>query len=115
MGRGREGARRAVPRARVIRRRARFGDVIGRQLDLFARERAGDIEETEKRLAAYNAADRDEAEERYGDFVDSVDLVKDFLEEIRDTYSQTLDEPTRDVYERQFERELAKRWPRFAL
>jgi len=96
-------------------RRRRFGDVIKRQLDLFAREHAGDIDETDERLEAYNTADRDEAEERYGDYVDSVDLVKEFLEEVRDTYSRTLDEPTRDVYEREFERELAKRWPRFAV
>jgi hypothetical protein len=96
-------------------RRARFADVISRQLDLFAHERAGDIEETQRRLDLYNAADRDEAEELYGDYVDSVDLVKDFLEEIRDTYSRPMDEETCEVYEREFERALAKRWPRFAL
>ena len=96
-------------------RRARFGDVINRQLEMFARENAGDIAETQRRLDLYNAADRDEAEELYGDFVDSVDLVKDALEEIRDTYSRPLDEHTREVYEREFERTLAKRWPRFAL
>jgi hypothetical protein len=96
-------------------RRARFADVISRQLDLFARERAGDIEETQRRLDLYNAADRDEAEELYGDYVDSVDLVKDFLEEIRDTYSRPLDEETGEVYEREFERALARRWPRFTL
>ena len=96
-------------------RRARFADVINRQLELFARENAGDIAETQRRLDLYNAADRDEAEELYGDFVDSVDLVKDALEEIRDTYSRPLDEDTREVYEREFERMLAKRWPRFAL
>jgi hypothetical protein len=99
----------------VILRRSRFGDVIRRQLDLFAHERAGDIQETQDRLDAYNAADRDDAEELYGDYVDAVDLVKDLLEEVRDTYAQRLDEETREVYEREFERMLAKRWPRFAL
>jgi len=99
----------------VILRRSRFGDVIRRQLDLFAHEHAGDIEETQNRLDAYNAADRDEAEELYGDFVDSVDLVKEALEEVRDTYARRLDEGTREIYEREFERVLAKRWPRFSL
>ncbi|MBV8079932.1 MAG: hypothetical protein JO186_06085, partial [Actinobacteria bacterium] len=50
-----------------------------------------------------------------GDFVDAVDLVKDHLEEIRDTYARTLDEETRESYEREFERMLAKRFPRFEL
>ena len=38
---------------------------------------------------------QDEAEERYGDFVDLVDTGRDELEEIRDTYAQTLDEDCR--------------------
>jgi hypothetical protein len=98
-----------------VLRRARFTDLISRQLDLFERENRGDIEETRERLDAYNAADRDDAEELYGHYVDSVDLVKESLEELRDTYGRTLDEDAREVYEREFERMLAKRWPRFAL
>jgi hypothetical protein len=95
--------------------RSRFGDLISRQLDLFAQDNRGDIEETQERLDAYNAAERDDAEELYGDYVDSVDGIKELLEELRDTYGRTLDEDAREVYEREFERMLAKRWPRFAL
>jgi len=98
-----------------VLRRGRFGELVTRQLDLFAREYAGDIAEVQRRLDLYNAGDRDEAEELYGDFVDAVDLVKDHLEEIRDTYARTLDEETRESYEREFERMLAKRFPRFEL
>ena len=96
-------------------RRSRFRDLISRQLDLFERQNAGDIAEAQSRLDAYNAGDRDEAEELYGDYVDAVDVVKDALEEIRDTYARTLDEETREDYEREFERTLAKRFPPFAL
>jgi len=95
--------------------RPRFRDLIERQLDLFERENRGDIQETQRRLDLYNAADRDEAEELYGDYVDHVEAVKELLEELRDTYARTLDEGVRDVYERQFDRMLAKRWPRFEL
>src|SRR4051794_25265386 len=95
--------------------RRRFRDVIERQLDLFEREHADDIAETQKRLDAYNAAERGEAEELYGDYADSVDWAKELVEELRDAYSRTLDEDARDAYEREFERMLAKRWPRFAF
>ena len=54
-------------------RRARFADVIERQLDLFEREHRDVIEEAEERLEAYNRAERDEAEELYGDYVDAVE------------------------------------------
>jgi hypothetical protein len=95
-------------------RRARFADVIARQLDLFEREHPGDVAEAQLRLDAYNEADRDGAEELYGDYVDAVDVVKDQLEQIRDAYAATLDGQTRAAYEREFARALAKRFPRFA-
>ena len=96
-------------------RRNRFGELISRQLDLFEHDNRGDIEETQRRLDLYNSAERDDAEELYGDYVDHVDAVKELLEELRDTYARTLDEDAAEVYEREFERMLAKRLPRFAL
>ena len=99
----------------MMLRRRRLRDVIERQFDLFEREHADEIAETQKRLHAYNAAERDEAEELYGDYADSVDWVKDLLEEVRDAYSRTLDDNTRDAYGREFERMLGKRWPRVAF
>jgi hypothetical protein len=99
----------------VIFRRNRFQDVIDRQLDLFELDNRGDIEETRERLAAYNRADRDEAEELYGDYVLHVDAVKEILEDLRDTYSRTLEEGVDEQYAREFNRAVEKRFPPFTL
>ena len=96
-------------------RRARFADVIERQLDLFEREHRDVIEETEERLEAYNAADRDDAEELYGDYVDAVETGTELLADIRDGFKWTLDEDTREAYEEAFNRAVRKRLPRFGL
>jgi DNA-binding transcriptional regulator YbjK len=99
----------------VIFRRARFQDVISRQLDLFEADNRGDIAETRERLAVYNRADREDAEELYGDYVLHVDAVKEILEDLRDTYARTLEEGVDEQYEREFNRAVAKRYPPFAL
>jgi hypothetical protein len=96
-------------------RRARFADLIARQLDLFERDNRDVIEEAEERLALYNAAERDEAEELYGDYVDAVETGTELLADIRDTYAQTLEEGVDEQYEREFNRAVAKRLPPFAL
>ena len=95
--------------------RRRFSDVIRRQLDLFVREQHGLIEECVAAERAYNDADRDEAEERYGDYVDLVETGTEILADIRDTYARTLDEDTAEEYEAAFNRAVVKRLPRFAL
>jgi isocitrate dehydrogenase kinase/phosphatase len=95
--------------------RRRFRDVVARQLDLFERDYPDEVAETRTRLAAYNAADRDDAEELYGDYMDQVDAVREMLEDVRDTYARTLPEESRDDYEREFDRLLAKRSPRVGL
>ena len=96
-------------------RRARFGDVIDRQLDLFEREHRDVIEEAEEKLEAYNRAERDEAEELYGDYVDAVETGTELLADIRDHFKWTLDEDAGEQYEREFNRAVAKRLPRFSL
>ena len=53
--------------------RRRFADLIQRQLDLFEREHGDAIEEAEERLELYNRAEREEAEELYGNYVDAVE------------------------------------------
>ena len=63
----------------IFRRRGRFGDVIQRQLDLFEHDHLDVIEEVVDRMAAYNRADRDEAEELYGDYVDAVETATELL------------------------------------
>jgi isocitrate dehydrogenase kinase/phosphatase len=96
-------------------RRRRFADVISRQLDLFEREQADVIDECEELERAYNAAPRDEAEERYGDYVDAVETGTELLADIRDHFARTLDENASEEYEDAFNRAVAKRLPRFAL
>ena len=97
----------------MFRRRGRFDDVIGRQLDLFEQDHRYVIEEVEERLAAYNAADRDEAEELYGDYVDAVETGTEILADIRWSFWKTLDDDTAEEYEAEFNRAVAKRFPRF--
>jgi hypothetical protein len=90
-------------------------DLVERQLDLFQREHAGLIRDVEAALEAYNSADRDEAEERYGAFLDLVDTGQDELIEMRETYAVTLDEDAALEYEEVFNAAARKRLPRFGL
>jgi len=96
-------------------RRRRFADVISRQLDLFEREQADVISECEELERAYNAAPRDEAEERYGDYVDAVETGTELLADLRDHFAITLDDEASEEYEDAFNRAVAKRLPRFGL
>jgi hypothetical protein len=96
-------------------RRSRWGELIARQLDLFEREHRDVIEEAEAKLEAYNRAERDEAEELYGDYVDAVETGTELLADIRDHFKWTLDEDLGEQYERDFNRAVAKRLPRFSL
>jgi hypothetical protein len=98
-----------------MRRRRRFADVIDRQLDLFEREHAGLIREVEAAEKAYDRADRDEAEERYGDYLDLVETATEVLAELRDHYAAALEEDTSEEYEEAFNRAVLRRLPRFAL
>ena len=96
-------------------RRGRFTDVISRQLDLFEREQADLIRECEAAERAYDDAPRDEAEERYGDYVDLVETGTEALADLRDHFAATLDEDAAEEYEEAFNRAVLKRLPRFAL
>jgi hypothetical protein len=96
-------------------RRRRFADLIGRQLDLFERENRGLIDDCVAAERAYNGAPRDEAEERYGDYVDLVETGTELLADLRDNFASTLEESTATEYEEAFNRAVAKRFRRFAL
>ena len=96
-------------------RRRRFADLIDRQLDLFEREHRGLIDDCVAAERAYNEAPRDEAEERYGDYVDLVETGTELLADLRDNFASTLDEETADEYEEAFNRAVGKRFRRFAL
>jgi hypothetical protein len=94
-------------------RRRRFGDLIERQLDLWAEENAALLREVDEAERAYDRAPRDEAEERYGDYVDVVETATESLADLRDHYGATMDES--EQYEREFNRSVLKRWPPLAL
>jgi hypothetical protein len=98
----------------VLRRR-RFAEVIGRQLDLFVRDHLDLLEACDEAEQAYDRADRDEAEERYGDYQDLVETGTEILADLRDNFAQTLDDETAEEYEAEFNRAVTKRLPRFAL
>jgi hypothetical protein len=94
-------------------RRSRWAALIESQLDLFEHRHRDVIEEVSQRLEAYNRADREEAEELYGDYVDAVETGTEILADMRDHYAATVDDP--DDYIRTFNRAVAKRLPEYAL
>ena len=95
--------------------RGRFVDVVERQIALFTAENAGLIRDTEAALDTYNRSPRDEAEERYGDYLDLVETGTDELVELRDNFAATLDEDAYEEYHEVFNRVVRKRLPRFGL
>ena len=90
-------------------------DLVERQIALFAAENEGLIRDTEAALAAYNRARRDEAEERYGDYLDLIETGTDALVELRDNFASSLDEDSYEEYHEVFNRIVRKRLPRFGL
>lgn len=92
-----------------------FDDLIRRQLDLFESEHADLIAECEEAERAYDAADRDEAEERYGDYVDLVETGTEELAALRDHFASTMTAEAAIVYQAEFNSAVLARLPRFAL
>jgi hypothetical protein len=93
-------------------RRSRFGDVIARQLDLFVRDEADLLHRCDEAERRYDSADRDEAEEVYGDYVDLVESATEALADLRWAYAATLDEDAAAEYEEAFNRAVKRRLPR---
>lgn len=96
-------------------RRRRFADVVARQLDLFVRDNLELLDECDGAERAYDRAERDEAEERFGDYQDLVETGTETLADLRDNFGSTLDEAAADEYEAEFNRAVTKRLPRFGL
>ena len=96
-------------------RRDRFADVVSRQLDLFERDHADLIGECVDAELAYDRAGREDAEERYGEYVDLVETATEVLADLRWSYRSTLDDDVAEEYEASFNRAVAKRLPRFKL
>ena len=99
----------------MIFRRRRFGDLIERQLGVFVEEHGELVRDCEGALARYDAADRESAEELYGDYLDLVETGTEALADMRDRFSQTLADEEAERYEAEFNRAVAKRLPPFAL
>ncbi len=95
--------------------RRRFDEVVTRQLDLFEREEATLIEDCETAERMYDQADREDAEERYADYLDLVETGTEALAALRENYAATLDEDTAAEYEPAFNQAVLRRLPRFAL
>jgi len=89
-----------------------YADAIRRQLDLFQRENRELLERATIALRTYGEAPRDEAEERYGDYADLLDLAAALLAELRDGFAETVADP--DGYRRAFDRAAARRFPELA-
>jgi len=96
-------------------RRQRFADVISRQLDLFERESAQLIRDCETAGEAYDRAERNEAEERFGDYQDLVETGTEILADLRDHFAAKLGEEAAERYEAEFNRAVRSRLPRFGL
>jgi hypothetical protein len=92
-----------------------FEDVIRRQLDLFEQDCADLIADCEAAERAYDAAVRDEAEERYADYLDLVETGTERLAELRDNLASSMGEAAAEDYEHEFNRAVRVRLPRFAL
>lgn len=89
--------------------------MISRQLDLFVRDNLDLIEACDTAERAYDRAERDEAEERFGDYQELVEDGTEILAELRDNFASTLDEASAEEYEAAFNRAVEKRLPRFGL
>ena len=89
--------------------------MVERQLGAFERENAELLEEAEGALRAYDRAERDEAEERYGDYLVVVEAGQDALVELREAYAAGLDFDTAEEYRGAFNRLARKQFRRFAL
>ena len=97
----------------MIFRRKRFAKVIERQLAFFVDEDSDLLRDVDAALETYNRADKDEAEELYGDYQLAIEAATDRLAELRDAYAATVDEP--DAYVEEFNKAVVANWPALSL
>ena len=98
-----------------MRRRGRFADLIERQLELFAEDDRDLLDDVDAALDRYDGADREEAEELYGDYQLALEAAAERLGELRDTYAGTLAEDDAETYAVEFNRAVSRRWPALTL
>ena len=96
-------------------RRRRFREVIERQLSFFLEDDSDLLDDVDRALEKYNRADRDDAEELYGDYQLAIEAATDRLAELRDTYARTLEDDDAEQYVHEFNRRVVGRWGELAL
>jgi len=95
----------------VIRfRRRRFAELVSRQLELFATDESGLLEEARVAEAAWSRSGREDAEELFGAWQVVVDAVAERLLDVRETYAGTLDDDSAADYRAAFDRAAAGRY-----
>ena len=99
----------------MIFRRKRFADLIARQLSFFEQDDHDLLDDVDAALERYNAADRDQAEELYGDYQLAIEAATDRIAELRDAYARTLDEHDGEEYAAEFNNAVVARWRALAL
>jgi hypothetical protein len=95
-------------------RRARFSDIISRQLVMFEEENSMLLRRVSEAKRDYERAGSDSAEERYGDYMDLVEEAEDELLALRDRYAETMAARDRTTYEREFTRAAERKLPTLA-
>ena len=94
----------------MFRRKGRFVEVVGRQLEIFADDHSSDLDEIEAALAHYNRTSAKEAEERYSEYADLVESLSKSLSDVRGAYSTTLDADGVAEYAAVFDRMVRQRF-----
>ena len=94
------------------RRSGRFAELVERQLDLFAADEAELLAELREAERDYDDAERERAEDAYGDVQLVVDAAAERLAELRDVYAATLEEDAAADYADAFDRAARRRYPR---
>jgi hypothetical protein len=94
--------------------RARFGDVITRQLAMFAEEHHDLMLRVEQARVSYTHSRSDSAEELYGDYMDLVEEAEDELLALRDRFAERMEPRDRARYEREFRKAAERQLPSLA-
>jgi hypothetical protein len=95
--------------------RKRFGELIDRQLTLFETDHAELLKRIAEASEAYDEAPRAEAEARYADYQDLLEEGTEILAQLRDNYSESLDDDAADEYEVAFNFAVLRRFGDLAL
>jgi len=95
--------------------RSRFGDVIARQLAMFAEDQHDLLLRIEQARVSYTHARSGNAEELYGDYMDLVEEAEEELLALRDRYAETMAGRDRMRYEREFSKAAERRLPSLAV